>query len=57
MPRNSEVPMHRVHVDHDGPVNGNNFLIQVDTHTEWVEICRVSGTNSKETIDWFDCAK
>ena len=45
-----KVPWHRVHVDHAGPVNGNSFLILVDAHTKWVEICKVSGTTSKETI-------
>ena len=45
-----KVPWHRVHVDHAGPVNGNYFLILVDAHTKWVEICKVSGTTSKETI-------
>ena len=43
-------PWHRLHIDHAGPLNGNQFLIIVDAHTKWVEIIKVSGTTSRETI-------
>ena len=42
-------PWERLHIDHAGPMNGNVFLIIVDSYSKWLEVERVKSTNAKTT--------
>ncbi|XP_011408362.1 PREDICTED: uncharacterized protein K02A2.6-like [Amphimedon queenslandica] len=49
----SEVPKSpwtRLHIDHAGPFLGHYFLILVDAHSRWLEVCIVPSTSSEATI-------
>lgn len=43
-------PWERLHMDHAGPMNGNTYLIVVDSYSKWPEIERVKSTDAKTTI-------
>ncbi|XP_031330866.1 uncharacterized protein K02A2.6-like [Photinus pyralis] len=43
-------PWQRIHVDHAGPVNGNYFLLVVDSYSKWLEMRRVPSLSSTTTI-------
>jgi len=42
-------PWERLHIDHAGPMNGNTFLVVVDSHSKWPEVERVQSTDAKTT--------
>ena len=42
-------PWERVHIDHAGPVNGESYLVIVDSYSKWLEVERVSSTDAKTT--------
>lgn len=46
----STVPWHRVHVDYAGPVNGEWYLVVVDSFSKWPEIIQTSSITTKATI-------
>ena len=46
-----EHPWSRVHVDYAGPFMGKMFLILVDAHSKWMEVCPVSAATSQVTIE------
>ena len=43
-------PWERIHIDHAGPLNGNTFLVIIDSYSKWLEVERVHSTDSKSTI-------
>ena len=43
-------PWERLHIDHAGPLNGDTFLIVVDSYSKWVEVEKVKSTDAKTTI-------
>ena len=48
-----ECPSHpwaRLHIDHAGPFLGKTFLIVVDAHSRWLEVCVVDSTSAEATI-------
>ncbi|XP_055604442.1 uncharacterized protein K02A2.6-like [Uranotaenia lowii] len=45
-----EKPWQRVHVDYAGPIEGDYFLLLVDSFSKWVEIYKTSRTTSAATI-------
>ena len=59
-PMQPKVPLHpwswparpwaRVHVDLAGPMQGRMFLILIDAHSKWLEVCQMSSTSSGATI-------
>lgn len=42
-------PWERLHIDHAGPLNGNTYLLVVDSYSKWVEVERVKSTDAKTT--------
>nr|XP_049466987.1 uncharacterized protein K02A2.6-like [Anopheles coluzzii] len=49
-PHSSPVPWQRIHVDYAGPLDGDFYLIVVDSFTKWPEVFRTSSTTSAATI-------
>ncbi|XP_031332218.1 uncharacterized protein K02A2.6-like [Photinus pyralis] len=43
-------PWSRIHVDHAGPIKGQNFLIVVDSYSKWLEVKKVPSVSSGATI-------
>ncbi|KXJ81060.1 hypothetical protein RP20_CCG021245 [Aedes albopictus] len=43
-------PWQRVHIDYAGPVDGDYFLVVVDSLTKWPEIVRTHSISTKATI-------
>lgn len=43
-------PCSRVHIDVAGPIEGKHFLIMVDATTKWLEVKKMSSTNSVAVI-------
>jgi len=43
-------PWQRIHVDFDGPTNGQSFLIIVDVHSKWPEVIEMRSTTATATI-------
>ena len=44
------MPMHRIHVDFAGPVQGKMLLVAYDAHSKWPEVLVMSSTTSGRTI-------
>lgn len=44
-------PFERVHIDYCGPVNGDNFLVMIDTYSKWLEVVRTKQITSNKTIE------
>jgi len=44
------VPWQRVHVDFAGPFAGKMFLLVVDAHSKWPEVCIMSTTTASKTV-------
>jgi len=42
-------PWERLHIDHAGPMQGDNYLIVVDSFSKWLEVERVKSTDAKST--------
>ena len=42
-------PWERIHIDHAGPVNGESYLVIVDSYSKWLEVERVRSTDAKTT--------
>ncbi|KFD50407.1 LOW QUALITY PROTEIN: hypothetical protein M513_08634 [Trichuris suis] len=47
IPRN---PWSRLHIDFAGPFQGEQFLIVVDPYSKWLEVKRMTSTNTASTI-------
>lgn len=50
---NWEIPQNpwtRLHIDFEGPFQGQSFLIVVDATSKWIEVVRVPSTTSKRVI-------
>ena len=43
-------PWQRVHIDFAGPFAGRMFLVLVDAHSKWPEVCIMSSTTATKTI-------
>ena len=43
-------PWARIHLDYAGPVENKMFLVVVDAHTKWMEVCYVASSASAATI-------
>ena len=43
-------PWSRIHVDFAGPIQGKTFLIAIDSHSKWLEVCPMNTTTSTATI-------
>ena len=39
----------RLHIDHAGPVNGESYLVMVDSYSKWLDVERVKSTDAKTT--------
>lgn len=46
-----EKPWSRLHIDYAGPFLGKMFLIVIDAHSKWLEICPVTSATSAVTIN------
>ncbi|XP_055604914.1 uncharacterized protein K02A2.6-like [Uranotaenia lowii] len=46
----STVPWQRVHTDYAGPIEGEYYLLVVDSYSKWVEIVRTKSITSSTTI-------
>lgn len=44
-------PWERVHADYAGPIDGQYFLVIVDSFSKWPEIFRTTSTTSRKTIE------
>lgn len=49
----STKPWSRIHADYAGPVNGQYYLVIVDSFSNWPEAFMTSSTTSKKTIELF----
>lgn len=45
-----ESPWQRIHVDFAGPFEGHMYLVVVDAHSKWPEVCVMESTTSTKTI-------
>lgn len=43
-------PWYRLHLDHLGPFANSQYLVVIDAHSKWIEVCKVSSTNAEITI-------
>ena len=43
-------PWERLHIDHAGPMDGNTYLIIVDSYSKWLEVEHVKSTNARTTM-------
>ena len=43
-------PWQRIHIDFAGPMNGQSFLIVVDSHSKWPEVIEMKSTTATATI-------
>ena len=46
----AEKPWTRIHADFAGPINGNIYLIVVDSYSKWPEIRKIDKATSEATI-------
>ena len=44
-------PWQRLHLDYAGPIKGKMFLIVVDAHSKWLDVCPSSSSTSAQTVD------
>lgn len=44
-------PWSRLHIDYAGPMMGKMFLIVVDAHSKWLEVCPCASATSAVTIE------
>ncbi|XP_065094663.1 uncharacterized protein K02A2.6-like [Ochlerotatus camptorhynchus] len=47
----STYPWQRVHIDYAGPIEGEYFLLSVDSYSKWVEIVRTKSITATATIE------
>ena len=40
----------RIHVDFASPIQGRTFLVVIDSHSKWLEVCPITTTTSAATI-------
>ncbi len=45
-----ESPWQRIHVDFAGPFEGHMYLVVVEAHSKWPEVCVMDSTTSTKTI-------
>ena len=43
-------PWQRIHIDFAGPMNGQSFLIAVESHSKWPEVIEMKSTTATATI-------
>lgn len=43
-------PWQRIHIDKVGPFRGKMFLVIVDAHSKWPEVCEVSSATAEATV-------
>ena len=43
-------PWSHIHVDFAGPIQGKTFLIVIDLHSKWLEVCPMTTSTSTATI-------
>ena len=43
-------PWQRLHMDFAGPIKGISYLVVVDAHSKWPEVCPMTTTTSEATI-------
>ena len=43
-------PWSRIHVDFAGPIQNKTFLMVIDAHSKWLEVCPMTTTTSTATI-------
>ena len=46
-----EEPWQRIHVDFAGPFEDRMFLVAVDAHSKWPEVCIMRSTTAEKTIE------
>ena len=44
-------PWSRLHIDYAGPFLGKMFLVVVDAHSKWMEVCSVNSATTANTIN------
>lgn len=49
-PKSSQ-PFERIHIDYCGPINGENFLIIIDSFSKWLEVGRTRSITAERTIE------
>lgn len=45
------IPWERIHIDYAGPIKSKYYLVIVDAHTKWPEICETTSTTAPKTIE------
>ena len=50
-------PWQQIHIDFAGPMNGQNFLIVVDSHSKWLEVIeqQPQSKNSEDCLQLMGC--
>lgn len=43
-------PFERIHIDYCGPINGENFLVIIDSFSKWLEVERTKHITTEKTI-------
>ena len=49
--RYPDAPLHRVHIDFAGPIDGKQLLIIVDAHTKWVHVDILNSTATSVVVE------
>ncbi|CAH8529728.1 unnamed protein product [Dicrocoelium dendriticum] len=47
----SEKPWQRIHLDYAGPINGQSYLIFVDSYTKWPDVIPMQNPTAQHTIN------
>ncbi|CAH8637620.1 unnamed protein product [Dicrocoelium dendriticum] len=47
----AEKPWQRIHVDYAGPINGQSYLVLVDSFTKWPDVIPVNNPTAQHTIN------
>ena len=46
-------PWSHIYVDFAGPMQGKTFLMAIDFHSKWLEVCHVTSTTATATIQHY----